>query len=234
MLVPAANRPGHVLLRSCRRPPTRAHRSSSRDRDDWRDRRGWFRRRRATSRWKRQGLRVISTAACTVRMRPQRRPPLQHSAPGERTGDRGDSRQRILMLWPTINPDGHRWRTSRCRGRHPDATAPMPSSSVRGHDNNRDAMLNMVESCDGTRLAAVSPTRYVHHQSAPFPTHLAAAVQEPIATRAVLMSREANIIGMAIAKRLEEEGKVGATTWALGMTPGIRLSTHPCSRMSAF
>ena len=50
---------------------------------------------------------------------------------------------------------------------------------------------------------------YVHHQSAPFPTRIwLPPFAEPIATHApYLMSREVNMIGMAIAQRLEEEGQ---------------------------
>ena len=54
---------------------------------------------------------------------------------------------------------------------------------------------------------------YVHHQSSPFPTRIwLPPFSEPIGTDApYLMSREVNMIGMAIAKGLEERGQVGAT-----------------------
>ena len=54
---------------------------------------------------------------------------------------------------------------------------------------------------------------YVHHQSSPFPTRIwLPPFSEPIGTDApYLMSREVNMIGMAIAKSLEERGQVGAT-----------------------
>ena len=85
-----------------------------------------------------------------------------------------------------------------------------------GHDNNRDAyMLNMVES----RVIAQAWREwephiiYVHHQSSPFPTRIwLPPFAEPIGSDApFLMSREVNMIGMAIAKGLEERGQVGAT-----------------------
>ena len=58
---------------------------------------------------------------------------------------------------------------------------------------------------------------YVHHQSSPFPTRIwLPPFSEPIGSDApYLMSREVNMIGMAIAKGLEERGQVGATHMGL-------------------
>ena len=76
-------------------------------------------------------------------------------------------------------------------------------------------MLNMIESRvieqAWRRLGA--QIVYVHHQSAPFPTRIwLPPFSEPVGTDApFLMSREVNMIGMAIAKGLEERGQVGAT-----------------------
>ena len=131
----------------------------------------------------------------------------------------------ILMLWPTINPDGHQmvadWQMPRFGT--PDASAPLPNlyQEYVGHDNNRDAyMLNMIESrvMEHAWRQWEPNIVYVHHQSAPFPTRIwLPPFAEPIATHApYLMSREVNMIGMAIAKRLEEEGKVGATHMGTG------------------
>ena len=131
----------------------------------------------------------------------------------------------ILMLWPTINPDGHQmvadWYMSHVGT--PDASAPMPNlyQEYVGHDNNRDAyMLNMIESrvMEHTWRQWEPSIIYVHHQSAPFPTRIwLPPFAEPIAQHApYLMSRELNMIGMAIAQRLEEEGKVGATHMGTG------------------
>jgi hypothetical protein len=54
---------------------------------------------------------------------------------------------------------------------------------------------------------------YVHHQSGPFPTRIwLPPFSEPVGIDApFIMSREVNMIGMAIAKSLEEHGQVGAT-----------------------
>ena len=131
----------------------------------------------------------------------------------------------ILMLWPTINPDGHTmvadWTMARTGT--PEANVPIPSlyQEFVGHDNNRDAyMLNMIESrvMEHTWRQWEPNIIYVHHQSSPPPTRIwLPPFAEPIATHApYLMSREVNMIGMAIAKRLEEEGKVGATHMGTG------------------
>jgi hypothetical protein len=85
-----------------------------------------------------------------------------------------------------------------------------------GHDNNRDAyMLNMVESrvLEHTWRQWEPQIIYVHHQSGPFPTRIwLPPFSEPVGSEApFIMSREVNMIGMAIAKGLEERGQVGAT-----------------------
>src|SRR5262245_40893442 len=132
----------------------------------------------------------------------------------------------VLMLWPTINPDGQQMVTE-WHMKHattPDATVPqMPElyQEYVGHDNNRDAyMLDMIESraVEQTWRAWEPTIIYVHHQSAPFPTRIwLPPFAEPIATHApYLLSREVNMIGMAIAAGLEERGQVGATHMGSG------------------
>jgi hypothetical protein len=117
----------------------------------------------------------------------------------------------VLMLWPTINPDGHQMvaeRQARVNAGDDSPLAQLYQDYV-GHDNNRDAyMLNMVESraLEHTWRQWEPNIIYVHHQSAPFPTRIwLPPFAEPIATDApYIMSREVNMIGMAIAKGLEE------------------------------
>ena len=131
----------------------------------------------------------------------------------------------ILMLWPTINPDGHQmtsdWYMKNVGTPTEGAGLPTLYQEYVGHDNNRDAyMLNMVES----RLLEHAWRQwepniiYVHHQSSPFPTRIwLPPFAEPIATHAPgLISSQINMIGMAIAQRLNEEGKVGATHMGTG------------------
>ena len=129
----------------------------------------------------------------------------------------------ILMLWPTINPDGHQmvadWYMKNAGT--PNETLPRLYQEYVGHDNNRDAyMLNMIESrvMEHAWRQWEPQIIYVQHQSSPFPTRIwLPPFAEPIATHApYLMSREVNTIGMQIAQGLEERGMVGATHMGTG------------------
>jgi len=126
----------------------------------------------------------------------------------------------IFLLWPSINPDGQNtvvdWYRSNLGT--PYEVSPMPwlYQKYIGHDNNRDAyMLNMIESRVVARFWRHWEPHiiHVHHQSSPFPTRIwLPPFAEPIATQAPpLMSREVNMIGMAMAQGLESNGQVGAT-----------------------
>ena len=131
----------------------------------------------------------------------------------------------ILMLWPTINPDGHQmtaeWHMQRAGTAAPNEPMPALYQEFVGHDNNRDGyMLNMIESrvMEHTWRQWEPNIIYVHHQSAPFPTRIwLPPFAEPIALHTpYIVSRELNMIGMAIARRLDAEGKVGATHMGSG------------------
>ena len=126
----------------------------------------------------------------------------------------------FLMLWPTINPDGQQmvseWYMSNVGTPYELSGLPQLYQEYVGHDNNRDAyMLNMIESrvIEQAWRDWEPNIVYVHHQSSPFPTRIwLPPFSEPIGSDApFLMSREVNMIGMAIAKGLEEHGQVGAT-----------------------
>ncbi|UCG89429.1 MAG: hypothetical protein JSW71_15365 [Gemmatimonadota bacterium] len=126
----------------------------------------------------------------------------------------------IFLLWPSINPDGQNMVVDWYRSNlgTPYEVAPMPwlYQKYIGHDNNRDAyMLNMIESRVVARFWRHWEPHiiHVHHQSSPFPTRIwLPPFAEPIAPQAPpLMSREVNMIGMAMAQDLESAGKVGAT-----------------------
>src|SRR6266496_3685418 len=126
----------------------------------------------------------------------------------------------VLMLWPTINPDGQQmvaeWYMRNVGTPYELSGLPKLYQEYVGHDNNRDAyMLNMVESrvLEHTWRQWEPQIVYVHHQSGPFPTRIwLPPFSEPVGSAApFLMSREVNMIGMAIAKGLEERGQVGAT-----------------------
>jgi len=81
-------------------------------------------------------------------------------------------------------------------------------------------MLNMIESrvMEHTWRQWEPNIIYVHHQSAPFPTRIwLPPFAEPIALHTPsIVSRELNMIGMAIARKLDAEGKVGATHMGSG------------------
>jgi hypothetical protein len=126
----------------------------------------------------------------------------------------------VLMLWPTINPDGQQmvaeWYMQNVGTPYELSGLPKLYQEYVGHDNNRDAyMLNMVESrvLEHTWRQWEPQIIYVHHQSGPFPTRIwLPPFSEPVGSDApYIMSREVNMIGMAIAKGLEEHGQVGAT-----------------------
>ncbi len=131
----------------------------------------------------------------------------------------------VLMLWPTINPDGHQMVAEHYMQNvgTPGASTSLPGlyQEYVGHDNNRDAyMLNMIESrvMEQAWRQWEPQIIYVHHQTAPFPTRIwLPPFAEPIAAHApFLMSRTVNTIGMAMAQGLEERGLVGATHMGTG------------------
>ncbi|HXI31886.1 MAG TPA: M14 metallopeptidase family protein, partial [Vicinamibacterales bacterium] len=126
----------------------------------------------------------------------------------------------VLMLWPTINPDGQQmvaeWYMQNVGTPYELSGLPRLYQEYVGHDNNRDAyMLNMIESrvLEHTWRQWEPQIIYVHHQSGPFPTRIwLPPFSEPVGIDApFIISREVNMIGMAIAKGLEEHGQVGAT-----------------------
>ena len=126
----------------------------------------------------------------------------------------------IVMLWPTINPDGQQmvadWYMKNVGTPYELSPLPRLYQEYVGHDNNRDAyMLNMIESrvVEHTWRQWEPNIVYTHHQSSPFPTRIwLPPFSEPVGLEApALMARDVNMIGMAIAKSLEEKGQVGAT-----------------------
>jgi len=137
---------------------------------------------------------------------------------------RADARQVldnvVVMLWPTINPDGQQivaeWYMQNVGTPYELSPLPRLYQAYVGHDNNRDAyMLNMIESrvIEHTWRQWEPQIIYVHHQSGPFPTRIwLPPFSEPVGSETpYLMAREVNVIGMTIARALEEHGQVGAT-----------------------
>jgi len=125
----------------------------------------------------------------------------------------------ILMLWPTLNPDGQNQVVAWYRQNvgTPFEVSPLPDlwQEYVGHDNNRDGyMNNMVESQDVTRaeLEWDPVIFYCHHQTAPFPTRIfIPPFVEPISSNIhPLMARWLNALGTDIAVYLDEHGMPGA------------------------
>ncbi len=126
----------------------------------------------------------------------------------------------IVMLWPTMNPDGQQmvgeWLAKNAGTPYEQSSLPRLYQEFVGHDNNRDAyMLNMIESRVMEHFWRQWEPQivYVFHQTGPFPTRIwLPPFSEPVGLHApFLVSREINMIGMAIAQGLEERGQVGAT-----------------------
>lgn len=131
----------------------------------------------------------------------------------------------ILVLWPSLNPDGQdiisNWYLGNVGTPYETAPTPWLYQKYVGHDNNRDAyMLNQLESrIVGATWREWEPSIiHVHHQSSPFPTRIwLPPFAEPIAPQTPpLVAREVNMIGMAMAQELESNGQEGAVHMGKG------------------
>ncbi len=126
----------------------------------------------------------------------------------------------VALLWPSMNPDGQQmvgeWHAKNLGTPYEQSSLPRLYQEYVGHDNNRDAyMINMIESrvMEHAWRQWEPHIIYVFHQTAPFPTRIwLPPFSEPIGLHAPpLVSREINMMGMAIAKGLDERGQPGAT-----------------------
>ncbi len=131
----------------------------------------------------------------------------------------------VLMLWPTINPDGQQmvaeWEMKNVGTPYEGSGLPELYQEYVGHDNNRDAyMLDMIESrvLEHVWRQWEPQIIHVHHQGAPAPSRIwFPPFAEPIATHApAIMSRSVNMIGMAMAKAEDESGRPGTTHMGTG------------------
>jgi hypothetical protein len=125
----------------------------------------------------------------------------------------------VLMLWPTLNPDGQNevvgWYRKNVGTTFEVSPLPDLYQEYVGHDNNRDGyMNNMLESQDVTRTEIEwDPVIfYCHHQTAPFPTRIfIPPFVEPISSNIhPLMARWLNVLGVDIAAYLDEHNMPGA------------------------
>ncbi len=131
----------------------------------------------------------------------------------------------ILILWPSINPDGETmvsdWYASNVGTQYEVSPTPFLYQKYIGHDNNRDGyMINQMESRVVTRVAREWEPQilYNHHQTSPFPTRIwIPPFAEPISPNVhPLMWRTVNLVGMAMAEGLEERGQKGAVHMGTG------------------
>ncbi len=131
----------------------------------------------------------------------------------------------VLLLWPSINPDGQTLMVDWYRSNlgTPFEVAPMPRLYQKyvGHDNNRDGcMVNMIESRVVNRVVRHWEPQilYNHHQTAPFPARIwIPPFAEPISEFVhPLMWRTVNLLGMGMAQALEERGQEGAMHMGTG------------------
>ena len=152
----------------------------------------------------------------------------------------------ILMLWPSINPDGQtmiaEWYRSNLGTPYEVSSAPFLYQKYIGHDNNRDGyMINQIESRMATRVAREWEPQvlYNHHQSSPFPTRIwIPPFAEPISPHVhPIMWRTVNLIGMSMAQALEERGQKGATHMGTGFDnwyPGFMDHAHNFHNVVSF
>jgi hypothetical protein len=143
----------------------------------------------------------------------------------------------ILVLWPTINPDGQNMVVSWYRRNLGTQfeVSPMPwlYQEYVGHDNNRDGyMLNMIESQVVTRTEIeYSPVIfYCQHQTAPFPARIwIPPFADPISSNiSPYMRSWLNVVGTQMSAALQQQHLPGAISQAEydNWYPGFLDFTH--------
>lgn len=125
----------------------------------------------------------------------------------------------ILLLLPNMNPDGTtlvaRWYMTHV-GKPWEMTIPELYHKYAGHDNNRDFfMFTQPETRNVGRVVYhewFPQIVYNQHQAAPFPARIfVPPFDDPVNPRIPpLVVRGVNLVGDAITRRLEREGKRGA------------------------
>jgi hypothetical protein len=139
----------------------------------------------------------------------------------------------ILVLWPTLNPDGQdmivNWYRQNLGTKYEVAPLPWLYQEYVGHDNNRDGfMLNMKEEQVVTRTEIDwSPAIfYCQHQTAPFPARIwIPPFADPITSNISPYVRSwLNVIGSHMAAYLDAHNMPGAIhetqfdNWYAGFT----------------
>jgi Zinc carboxypeptidase len=125
----------------------------------------------------------------------------------------------ILVLYPTMNPDGQNevvaWYRKNLGTKYEVSDLPDLYQEYVGHDNNRDGyMNNMLESQELTRaeLDWNPEVFYCQHQTAPFPARIfIPPFVEPISSNInPILARWLNVYGVNMAAYLDEHQMPGA------------------------
>jgi hypothetical protein len=139
----------------------------------------------------------------------------------------------ILVLWPTLNPDGQdmvvHWYRQNLGSKYEVAPLPWLYQDYVGHDNNRDGfMMNMKEEQVVTKAELeYSPVIfYCQHQTAPFPARIwIPPFSDPISSNVSPYVRSwLNVTGTNMAAYLDAHNMPGAISesrfdnWYAGFT----------------
>ncbi|GGH11643.1 M14 family metallopeptidase [Silvibacterium dinghuense] len=125
----------------------------------------------------------------------------------------------VLVLWPTLNPDGQdmvvHWYRQNLGTQYEVSPMPWLFQDYVGHDNNRDGyMQNMIESQVVTKAEIDwSPAIfYCQHQTAPFPARIwIPPFSDPISSNiSPYMRSWLNVIGTQMSASLQEQHMPGA------------------------
>lgn len=125
----------------------------------------------------------------------------------------------VLVLWPTLNPDGQdmvvHWYRQNVGTQYEVSPLPQLYQEYVGHDNNRDGyMLNMKEEqvVTKTQLEYSPEIFYCQHQSAPFPARIwIPPFSDPISSNISPYVRSwLNVIGTNMAAYLDAHKMPGA------------------------
>ena len=125
----------------------------------------------------------------------------------------------ILVLWPTLNPDGQNmvvsWYRQNVGTQYEVSPMPWLFQEYVGHDNNRDGyMQNMVESQVVTKaeMEYAPVIFYCQHQTAPFPARIwIPPFSDPISSNiSPYMRSWLNVVGTQMSAALQQQHMPGA------------------------
>jgi hypothetical protein len=170
----------------------------------------------------------------------QTAPLMAHRAVTEESEEMRFIRENVIfLLIPNMNPDGTtlvaNWYMKHVGTPFERSSPPELYQKYVGHDNNRDwFMFNMPETQNSGRQIYhewFPQIIYNQHQEAPFPARIfVPPFEDPMNPNIPpLVMRGVNLVGLAMTRRLDQEGKVGAIsrlsfdTWWNG---GVRTAPY--------